>query len=83
MLRQKRARKKGKIKPSHLVKTLKPGDSVVLIRDPSSRGMFPKQFQGKVAKVVGQQGNAYIVKFLNGRVFKTLVLNSAHLKKFG
>ena len=83
MLRQKRAREKGKIKPSHLVKTLKEGDSVVLIRDLSSRGMFPKQFQGKIAKVVGKQGNSYIVRFLNGRVFKTLTLNPAHLKKFG
>ncbi|MGB9708237.1 MAG: 50S ribosomal protein L21e [Candidatus Pacearchaeota archaeon] len=83
MLRQKRAREKGKIKPSHLVKTLKEGDPVVLIRDLSSRGMFPKQFQGKIARVVGRQGNAYTVRFLNGRVFKTLTLNPAHLKKFG
>ena len=83
MLRQKRAREKGKIKPSHLVKTLKQGDSVVLLRDLSSRGMFPKQFQGRVAKVIGKSGSSYIVKFLNGKVYKTLTLNAAHLKKLG
>jgi len=83
MLRQKRLREKGKIKPSHIVKSLKPGDSVVLVRDLSSNGAFPKQFQGKVAKVVGKSGRAYIVKFLNGKVYKKLTLNAQHLKKLG
>ncbi len=83
MLRQKRVREKGKIKPSHLVKTLKEGDSVILLRDLSSKGMFPKQFHGRVARVVGKSGNAYIVRFLNGKVYKTLTLNAAHLRKLG
>lgn len=83
MLRQKRVREKGKLKPSQIVKVLKPGDNVVLIRDLGSRGMFPKQFQGRVAKVVGKEGRAYTVKFLNGKVYKILTLNPAHLKKLG
>lgn len=81
MLKQKRVRERGKLKPSHIVKTFKPGDSVVLIRDLSSKGMFPKQFQGKIAKIVDKTGKAYIVKFLNGKVYKTLTLNPSHLKK--
>ncbi len=83
MLKQKRARERGKIKPSHIVKTLKIGESVVLMRDLSSRGMFPKQFHGRIAVVTGKAGDAYTVKFLNGKVHKTLTLNPVHLKKLG
>jgi len=81
MLKRKRARQKGKKRLSEIFKELQPGDSVVLVRDLSSKGMFPKHFHGKVARVVGKQGSAYIVKFLNGKVPKTLIVRPEHLKK--
>ncbi|MEM4152982.1 MAG: 50S ribosomal protein L21e [Candidatus Pacearchaeota archaeon] len=81
MIKRKRLREKGKLKPSSALKILKPGDKVVLLRDLSAKGLFPKQFQGKVAEVVRKEGKAYVVRFLNGKVYKTLTLNPLHLKK--
>lgn len=81
MIKQKRIRTKGKLKPSEIFKSLKVGDKVALVRELSSKGAFPKQFQGKVGEIVGMRGKAYIVRFLNGKVYKNLILNPVHLKK--
>lgn len=81
MIKQKRLIEKGKLKPTSALKVLKPGDKVVLFRDLSAKGLFPKQFQGKVAEVVKKEGRSYIVRFLNGKVYKSLTLNPSHLKK--
>lgn len=82
MIKRKRLREKGKLKPTNALKVLKPGDKVILFRDLSAKGLFPKQFQGKVAEVIRKEGKSYVVRFLNGKVYKTLTLNPLHLKKF-
>jgi large subunit ribosomal protein L21e len=81
MLRQKRVRERGKHKTSSLIKEFKEGDDVVIYRNLSFKGLPPKQFQGKPGKIMGKSGKAYIVRFLNGKVYKDLTLNPVHVKR--
>ena len=81
MIKRKRIRERGKMPLSHVFKEFKVGDRVALIRDLSRKGRFPKQFQGRTGTVVGKSGKAFIVKFLNGGVYKKLVVKPVHIKK--
>jgi ribosomal protein L21E len=69
------------IRLSEYFKELKPGDTVALVRNLSVKGMFPKQFNGRTGIVVKKLKTAYEVKFLNGKVYRTLLLKPIHLKK--
>jgi large subunit ribosomal protein L21e len=66
---------------SEYFKELKVGDKVALVRNPTATGMFPKQFSGRTGHVQAKYKEAYAVKFLNGKRYKTLIVKPIHLKK--
>jgi large subunit ribosomal protein L21e len=73
---------KGKISIRRFLQTFKEGDQVQFIADPShQRGMFHLRFYGKKGTVVGQQGDAYRVVFLDQTKEKTFIVNPVHLKR--
>ncbi|UCD20816.1 MAG: 50S ribosomal protein L21e [archaeon] len=81
MLARKRVKDKGKKRLSKYFKEYKPGDRVALVIDLSEqKGRFFKRFQGMTGTIEKKQGNAYVVKFLNGRVIKRVITTSPHLK---
>ena len=80
MLKRKRFRQKGKARLSKTFQLFKKGDKVVMIGEPGASPL-PPQFRGRVSTVIGQMGRSFIVRFLNGKVVRNLVLKPAHLKK--
>jgi len=81
MLKRKKIREKGKTGLRRIFQEFKQGDKVVLLRNLSRKGLFPKRFQGRTAEIEGKMGRAYIVGFLNGKKHKKLVVRPDHLKK--
>ncbi len=83
MLKRKRIREKGKPRLSKVFKEFKPNEKVIFIRKLGEKDVepFPKQFHGKTGIVESKIGRAYIVKFLNGKVHKKLVVKPIYLKK--
>ncbi|OYT42744.1 MAG: 50S ribosomal protein L21e [Candidatus Aenigmarchaeota archaeon ex4484_224] len=59
------------------------GQRVVIYPDPSShRGMPHHRFKGKIGKIVGKRGKAYIVEIKNGKKIKKVISMPEHLKPF-
>jgi len=57
------------------------GQSVVIMPEPSSHKGVPfPRFKGKVGKVVGKRGSAYLVEVKEGGIVKTVISRSEHLK---
>lgn len=78
MLKKKKIREKSKLKPSLHLRKFKEGELVIIKRVPGSN--LRTQLHGVNAKVLGKQGKAYVVGFLNGNKYKTLVLKPIYLK---
>jgi len=54
---------------------------VVLLPEPSShKGMPHPRFKGKMGKILGKRGKAYIVEFIDGNKVKKVFVNPEHLK---
>ncbi len=66
---------------SQYFKELKPGDKIALVKNASISGAFPRRFSGRTGTVVKKLTKAYEVKFLNGKVYKHLILKPIHLKR--
>ena len=83
MLKRKKIKEKGKLSLSRMFQELSVGDRVVLNRELSlkSKRTIPKHFHGTIGEVVGKLGKAFIVKFLNGKSYKKLMVMPIHLKK--
>ncbi|MEM4703407.1 MAG: 50S ribosomal protein L21e [Candidatus Pacearchaeota archaeon] len=81
MKARKHVRARGRKSLSKYFHKYKPGDKVALVLDLSeAKGRFAKQFHGITGTIEKQQGHAYIVKFLNGKVIKRIITIPAHLK---
>jgi ribosomal protein L21E len=81
MKQHKRFRERGRPKLSKLFQEFKIGESVALVNEPGSTPI-PRHFQGLTGTIIGKCGNAFIVRFLNGKALKTLVVKSSYIKKF-
>ena len=81
MKKRKKVREKGKISLRKTFQELKKGDRVTFVQDLSSKRSFPKLFQGLTGVVEDKRGRAYIVKFLNGKTHKKIIVRPIHLKK--
>ena len=81
MLKVKKARQRGKPRLSHLFSDFKKHDKVVLVLVPGGMPAFPKRFHGRVAEIISRQGNAYIVRFKNGKIHKQLTVKAVNLRK--
>jgi large subunit ribosomal protein L21e len=58
------------------------GESVNIVIDPSMhKGMPHIRFHGYNGKIVGKQGNSYVVGLSVGKKKKTLVIRPEHLRR--
>ena len=80
MLKRKRIREKGKINFSRYFQTLKEGDKVCIVKDVSSKSVFPKSIQGRTGIIEVKRGKSYIVKIDIGKA-KRFIIHPVHLKK--
>jgi large subunit ribosomal protein L21e len=79
---RKHPRQRGKISISRLIQKFEIGDKVAIVLEPSYHfGMPHPRFKGKIATVVGKQGECYLIKFKDGSKEKIVISHPVHLKK--
>ena len=77
----KALRERGFSPVSRAVQEFTVGQKVHIDIDPSvHKGMPYRRFQGLTAKVIGQQGRAYLIGIHDGGMAKTLIVRPQHLK---
>jgi len=77
---RKKIREKG-IKISRALQTFDVGDRVHIDIDPAvHKGMPHPRFQGRTGVVLGKRGRAYLVRVLDRKSYKTLIVRPEHLK---
>ena len=82
-LLRKRARDKGKIGLSKILREYNLGDRVVVKLDPSvHKGMPHRRFHGRVGVVKSKRGQAYIVNVTQGKTDKDIIVRPEHLEPF-
>ena len=81
MVRTKKIRTRGKIQLSRYFQSLKEGDSVAVIREPSIDKSFPERLQGRTGIVAEKRGRAYVVKIMDSNKEKKFIIEPIHLKK--
>lgn len=58
------------------------GEKVVIAPEPSSyRGMPFPRFKGYVGEIISSRGKSYIVKIINGRKEKKIIVAPEHLRR--
>ena len=83
-LLRKRARDKGKIGLSKILREYNSGDRVVVKLDPSvHKGMPHRRFHGRIGVVKNKRGQAYIVNVTQGKTDKDIIVRPEHLEPFG
>ena len=80
MKQHKRIKQRGRPQISKLFQEFKTGERVALICEPGSTPI-PKHFYGLTGTIEGKAGKAFIVRFLNGKAVKKLVVKSEYLRK--
>ncbi|WP_338601185.1 50S ribosomal protein L21e [Sulfolobus tengchongensis] len=83
-LLRKSPRERGAIPPlSRLMVDYKEGDQVVIkINSSVHSGMPHRRYQGKVGKIVGRRGKAYMVSVSIGDKQKLIIIRPEHLVPF-
>jgi large subunit ribosomal protein L21e len=80
-LLKKGIREHGKIKLSKLLHEYKPGNSVVVMIDPSvQKGMPHRRFHGKIGTVTEKRGRSYVVVVSQGNTMKEIIARPEHLE---
>ena len=78
----KKVREKGRIPLSRLLTKYEEGEKVVINIDPAIHKAMPhKRYQGKVAKVTGKRGKAYILEIPQRKTVKTIITTAHHIRK--
>ena len=79
---KKRVRERGAIPPlSAVMHKYEMGDKVYIKPNPAIHDTLPhRRFIGKVGKVIGKRGRAYIVEVFLGNKRKELIIYPEHLK---
>ncbi|MFX0062279.1 MAG: 50S ribosomal protein L21e [Candidatus Hermodarchaeota archaeon] len=78
---RKSPRKRGNPPLGRLMINYNTGDKVTIIVEPSvQKGMPHRRFHGKVCEVIGQRGQAVILKARDGNATKTLFVRKEHLR---
>ncbi len=79
---RKNVRDKGMPSISRMLKTFKEGENVAIKIEPAiHKGMPYHKFQGRTGKIIGMRGDAYLVKFMDGKKTKTIISRPVHLKR--
>lgn len=82
MITNKKIRSKGKISFTKYFQRFSEGDSVAVVRDLAVQSPgFPARMQGRTGKVIGKQGNSYIVSINDFDRGKTYIIKPVHLKR--
>jgi large subunit ribosomal protein L21e len=81
MIAKKSIKSHGKLKLSQYFQEFKNGEKVAIIREHSLLPKFPIRIQGRTGVVSGMKGSAYLIKFMDGGLEKTFIIQPAHLKK--
>ena len=63
------------------LRKFEPGDMVAIVIDPSSHNFPHPRYHGRVCKVVGKRGRAYILEMKDGNKIKTFFVTPEHLVK--
>lgn len=83
-LLRKKAREKGKVGLSKILREYKPGDRVVVKLNPSvHKGMPHRRFHGKIGIIEDKRGQAYVVNVTQGKAVKGIIVRPEHLEPFG
>ncbi|MGM5485480.1 MAG: 50S ribosomal protein L21e [Nanobdellota archaeon] len=73
---------KGKFSITKYFQSLKEGDNVKLLADPTfQKGMFLPRFYGKKGIVNRKKGECYEVMITDGNKDKSLIVHPVHLKR--
>jgi len=81
MLKRKNVKKQGKLELSKYFQELSKGEKVAVVREHTLNPSFPKTIQGRTGFIVGERGNAYVVKIKDHNEEKTYIIRPANLKK--
>ncbi len=82
-LLRKKARDKGKIGLSKILREYNLGDRVVVKLDPSvHKGMPHRRFHGRIGVVKNKRGQAYMVSVTQGKAYKDIIVRPEHLEPF-
>jgi large subunit ribosomal protein L21e len=78
---RKKAREKGKVGLSRLLKTYNPGDKVKIKIDSSvHKGMPHRRYHGRVGIVKARRGRSYVIEVAEGRQTRTLIARPEHIE---
>ena len=76
-----RARERGKVSISKIIRRFNLGDRVALVQNPSVQGGMPHpKWKGLVGQVVEKRGASYIVLVRVGNAEKKVISRPVHLK---
>lgn len=79
---KKHPRERGLYPITRALKEYKEGETVHIVIDPSvQKGMPHPKFHGKTGKVIGQRGNAFIVRVKDGNKYKDIIARPQHLRE--
>jgi len=79
---RKKPRDRGKISITRALQEFKEGERVNIVIDPSiHKGMPHIRFHGQTGKILGKQGNSYMVSINDGNKNKSLVIKPEHLRR--
>lgn len=81
MAKGKSIREKGKLRLSSYFKKIIDGDFVAINIDEGEHFSFPRRFQGRSGKVVGERGKSKLVEIQDGRKHKIFIIHPVHLNK--
>ena len=79
--RKSRVRQKGKLSLSRYFQQLEKGQRVVIKPVASLQPAIPIRFKGRAGVVEVKRGNAYVVRFKDGKMDKRLIIKPIHLIK--
>ena len=79
---KKSVREKGKPSVNKMMQRFKIGDFVHINVDPSVHNGMPfRRYQGKTGKIIGMQGNSYILEVKSILATRQIIAHPAHLMK--
>jgi large subunit ribosomal protein L21e len=79
---KKKPRDRGKISITRALQEFKEGERVNIVIDPSiHKGMPHIRFHGQTGKILGKQGNSYMVSIYDGNKNKSLIIKPEHLRR--
>ncbi len=82
-LLRKKAREKGKVGLSKLLREYKPGDRVLIKLNPTvHKGMPHRRFHGRIGVVENKRGQSYVVNVTQGKAVKEIIVRPEHLEPF-